>query len=63
MRMINNDEDVKPIDPHELPVFEYQGPTVRETIQAAIVDFTILFVFNLLFFLGALFAFIRYDVR
>ncbi len=63
MRTINNDEEVKPIDPHELPVFKYQGPAVSETIRAAIVDFTILFVFNLLFFLGALFAFIRYDVR
>jgi len=63
MKVMTNDEDVKPIDPNELPVFEYIETSVTNTIQAALIDFSILIVFNLLFFLGAVFAFIRYDVR
>ena len=63
MRTINNNADVNPIDPHELPQFEYHEPPAGSTIQAAAADMAVLLVLNLLFFIGAVYAFIRYDVR
>jgi len=63
MRTINHNADIKPVDPHELPVFEFLEGAAGSTFQAAAADFAVLLVFNLLFFMGAVYAFIRYDLR
>ena len=53
----------EPIDTSEVPEFLYQQPPLGESVQTAVLDFGILFVFNLFFFAGAFVAFLRYDVR
>lgn len=57
------EEEPDPIDPYELPVFEYQQPSSSEAIDDALVDIGILALFNIIFFVGAFVAFLRYDVR
>ncbi len=60
----NEEEDEpEPIDPTELPVFEYQAPGVASTIAKALPDMGILALFNIMFFAGAFVACLRYDVR
>jgi hypothetical protein len=51
------------IDPAEMPEFKYTPPGLSTVVAAAVVDIGLLAVFNLLFFTGALAAFLRYDVR
>ncbi|MBI5215194.1 MAG: ABC transporter permease [Ignavibacteriae bacterium] len=62
-RMEVNGEKAKQIDPYEMPVFEYHPFTLNEVFNSSMIDFGLLVVFNLLFFVGAYIAFIRYDVR
>lgn len=59
----NNAEDRPPIDPYELPVYEYQEPPAGELIAGALPDMGVLMLFNLVFFTGAFLAFLKYDVR
>ena len=61
-RMNQNDE-ADPINPAELPVYQYEEPETSEFINGALPDMTILVLFNLLFFAGAFLTFLRYDVR
>jgi hypothetical protein len=64
MRVVEGEEqEKKPIDPHELPAFVYRDPSSQEVIQAAVPDIGLLAVFNLIFFAGAFVAFQRYDLR
>ena len=56
-------KSLKPIDPHELPVFEFQRPSAAETVGGSLLDLGLLIGFNVLFFAGAFVAFLRYDVR
>ena len=51
------------IDPQELPVFQYRMASTAHLIGASITDMSILLLFNILFFVGAFVAFLRYDVR
>jgi len=60
---IGNGEEEKPIDPKELPPFEYSNPALGETVQAALFDLGLLGFFNLIFFAGAFVRFLKYDVR
>ena len=53
----------EPIDPREIPEFTYQSPELSNIMQAALPDFAILMLFNLIFFCGAFIAFLRYDLR
>jgi hypothetical protein len=62
-RMEVNGEKPKQIDPYEMPVFEYHPFTLNDVFSSSMIDFGLLVVFNLLFFIGAYVAFIRYDVR
>jgi ABC-type transport system involved in multi-copper enzyme maturation permease subunit len=56
-------EQEKPIDPHELPAFHYRPPGLAESFDAALPDLGLLAGFNVLFFLAAFVAFLRYDLR
>lgn len=57
------EEEPEPIEPDELPAFEYEQPDASETIAAALPDLGLLALFNIVFFAGAFIAFLRYDVR
>ena len=63
MRISDDGETPKPIDPRELPEFHYQRQSLDRVLSAAFVDLGILAMFNLAFFAGAFLAFLRYDVR
>ena len=63
MRGGQQEEEPPPIDPYELPVFEYQEPTANTLINDSLVDIALLALFNIVFFIGAFVAFLRYDVR
>jgi ABC-type transport system involved in multi-copper enzyme maturation permease subunit len=53
----------KPVDPDEIPIFKETDPTLSESLKAAFVDLTILFLMAMLAMMGAHLAFLRYDVR
>ncbi|MFQ5629687.1 MAG: ABC transporter permease [bacterium] len=64
MKRGDGEEEVeKPIDPHELPEFQYAGAPFDFAVNAALPDIGLLALFNLLFFAGAFVAFLRYDLR
>lgn len=63
-RMRSDDqEEPEAIDPHELPEFKYNDMEMNQAAGALILDFGILAFFNLVFFIGAFVAFLKYDVR
>jgi ABC-type transport system involved in multi-copper enzyme maturation permease subunit len=63
-RMVTTDsEKPKPIDPNELPPFEYRPPVLAELLPAALLDFGLLGLFCMVFFGVAHLAFLRYDLR
>jgi len=57
------DEEEQTIDPNELPPFQYSGQSESDVINASLFDIALLAGFNLVFFAGAVVAFLRYDVR
>ncbi|MFQ5631283.1 MAG: ABC transporter permease [bacterium] len=57
------EEEEKPIDPHELPEFQYAGIPLDMVVNAALPDIGLLALFNIIFFAGAFVAFLRYDLR
>ena len=59
----SSDLQADPIDPYELPAYNYEEPEASEMIAGALPDMGILAFFNLIFFAGAFVAFLRYDVR
>ncbi|MGH7491312.1 MAG: ABC transporter permease [bacterium] len=64
MRVTTGEEqEKKPIDPHELPEFVYHDQSLKKAIGEALFDLGLLAAFNLLFFAGAFVAFQRYDLR
>jgi hypothetical protein len=64
LKMISiGDEEPEPIDPYELPVFEYAGPGLSEILNRSAFDLILLFIFCMAFFIGTIFSFQRYDVR
>lgn len=63
MRMKMGDEEPEPIDPGELPEFEFTPITLSSSFEAALFDIELLAVYNLVFFAGAFIAFRRYDLR
>jgi len=46
-----------------MPRFIASKESVIEVLLASVLDFSVLAIFTLLAFVGAFFAFIRYDVR
>jgi ABC-type transport system involved in multi-copper enzyme maturation permease subunit len=57
------DQEKKPINPSELPVFEFQSPSLAAAMGTFAIDLGILGLFCLLFFGGAFLSFLKYDVR
>ena len=57
------EEEPEQIDTAEIPAFEYRSASLADSLTAALPDLGILTLFNLLFFLGAFVAFVRYDLR
>jgi len=64
MFIVRNDgNDVKKINPDELPKFVFKYPEFEETFSEALFDITILILFNILFFVLSFTAFLKYDLR
>jgi ABC-type transport system involved in multi-copper enzyme maturation permease subunit len=63
MRMVGGQEDPKPIDPRELPPFQYAPVQLAEVLPSGCMDLGLLVVFGAVFVLGAVVQFQRYDVR
>lgn len=57
------EEKRNPIDPRAIPPFVYQAIPLNRAVQAAILDFGLLVLFNVVFFAGAFVSFLRYDLR
>jgi ABC-type transport system involved in multi-copper enzyme maturation permease subunit len=55
-----NDEE---IDPHDIPSFDFKEASTSSHVESALPDLAILLLFNVVFFVGAFLAFLRYDVR
>jgi ABC-type transport system involved in multi-copper enzyme maturation permease subunit len=56
-------EKPKAINPREIPEFIFRKESLGETLNAAIPDIGILFLFSLVFFTAAFFSFRKYDLR
>ncbi len=63
MRQEDGEEEPQPIDPSELPAFEFRHPPLRAVLTGVLPDLGLLSLFNLIFFAGAVAAFNRYDAR
>jgi len=46
-----------------MPVFQQRSEEVQESLKRALPDILILFIWNVIFFMGAYLSFLRYDVR
>lgn len=59
----DSEEKEKPIDPQEMPPFLYNKMPLDEIINNSLLEIGLLVLLNILFFAGAYFRFLRYDVR
>lgn len=57
------EEEKKPLNPSELPEFVEQTRGLGETVAASVFDIGLLALVNILFFVGAFTAFLKFDVR
>jgi ABC-type transport system involved in multi-copper enzyme maturation permease subunit len=53
----------KPINPLEMPAYEFQQEPLSASFGTLALDLGILSLFNIIFFVGAFVSFLRYDVR
>jgi ABC-type transport system involved in multi-copper enzyme maturation permease subunit len=53
----------KPINPLEMPTYEFQQQPLGASFGSIAIDLGILSLFNIIFFVGAFVSFLRYDVR
>lgn len=60
---VDDREEPEPIDPSELPIFEFQQPEAESVLASVLPDMGLLAIFNLVFFAGAMVTFNRYDAR
>jgi len=63
MRQEIGGEKPKPIDPSEMPAFDYAPTYLRDALSSSFADMGLLLLFNIIFFAGSVVAFHRYDVR
>ncbi len=63
MKRGDDEEEEKPINPSELPEFEYHPLAITKVLNNAMIDIGLLLSFNIVFFIGAFVGFLRYDVR
>lgn len=59
----DEEEKPEPIDPTEMPAFEFANDELKVSVASSFPDIGLLIIFNLIFFAGSIFAFARYDVR
>jgi ABC-2 type transport system permease protein len=59
----DTDQKPKAIDPHEMPDFQYVPANLGDVLPQALMDLLLLVGFNVLLFVLAYVAFLRYDVR
>jgi ABC-type transport system involved in multi-copper enzyme maturation permease subunit len=62
-RMMTGGEKPRPIDPQEMPPFQFRRLTLRDQLPESALDLALLALFCLVFFGIAQAAFQRYDVR
>ncbi|KAA3614085.1 MAG: hypothetical protein D8M58_17990 [Calditrichaeota bacterium] len=62
MRMVG-EEEPEPIDPSELPVYQFKKSSLSEDMSKAAIDFGLLISFILVGFASSVWAFSRFDVR
>ena len=66
MIMISHDDDAEekePIDPSEIPQFVFEKEPLSKSVNKAIPDLGLLFLFNCIFIAGAFISFNRFDAR
>lgn len=63
MRLGTNEKEPEPIDPRELPPFQYTPTQLAEVIPGGCRDLGLLAIFGAVFLLGAVVRFQHYDVR
>ena len=63
MRTVDDDDQAEPIDPREVPQFTPPGTTLSSDFMEALLDISLLLVFNIVVFGASIFSFIRFDVR
>lgn len=51
------------VDVKTLPEFNYKFIQFEETLRKSLIDILLLIIYNLIFFVGSYFSFVRYDVR
>jgi ABC-type transport system involved in multi-copper enzyme maturation permease subunit len=60
----DNDQPKKqPINPMELPGYQFRQESLSASLGSLAVDFGALILFNVVFFVGAFVSFLKYDVR
>jgi hypothetical protein len=59
----DQEEKQKSLNPSELPEYVEQPRSLGDSITASLFDMGLLVVLNALFFGGAFFAFLRFDLR
>jgi hypothetical protein len=59
----SEEEKPKPLNPVEIPDFTDQQRDLGNTVAASLLDLGLLVVLNALFFGGAFFAFLKFDLR
>ena len=63
MRRSGDNDKPAPIDPREIPPFQYRPPAVADVFNRALPDLGLLLLFNMIFFAAAYVSFMKYDVR
>jgi ABC-type transport system involved in multi-copper enzyme maturation permease subunit len=63
IKVVDDNVKPKPINPYELPVFEFKPPTLSEQLASVLPDWGLLIAGTLLCFAGSFIVFLRYDVR
>lgn len=51
------------VDPESIPCFVESSLSLEECLQSVLPDIALLFLFGVVFFMGAFVSFLRYDVR
>ncbi len=59
----DEENEPEPLDPNEMPQFEFSSQTAGIAAANSLFDLGLLLLFNLLFFGGAIAVFMKYDLR
>lgn len=59
----DDEEEPEPLDPDEMPQFQFETQTAGMVASNSVTDLGLLMLFNILFFWGAFAAFLKFDLR